>query len=216
MPMQSANEYLCRTESATRKLFDSIDTYVSALAKAPPPIFSESIANDADHRVALERWFTEHEEQVRLSLKAQHDFSAESFALATLCGCVLQIAATGIQWFSHNRAVPADFGSVIKPSSKAVPFCVGRRVRMVPIGLIIYAGRNQFAHLDENSLREPNLTVFERLATKHGYSTDPAVRDPAFDLRNEYLINFSSNVTALIDWRSYDQYAKDMSAIIGV
>ena len=153
---------------------------------------------------------------MRLSLKAQREFSAEDFALATLCGCVLQIAAMGITWFSKNTAVPSDFAQVLTPSSKAIPFCIGRRLRTVPIGLIVYAGRNQFAHLDEKKeLREPNVTVFERLATQHGCSTDTPFRDPAYDLKNGRLVNFSSNLITLLDWRSYDDYAKDMSEIIG-
>jgi hypothetical protein len=214
--MESAAEYLRRTESATRKLFEGIGSYVAVLARAPHPVFSGSVTDDADQRAALERWLSDHEEQVRLSLKAQREFSAESFALATLCGCVLQIAAMGIQWFSKNPTVPPDFADVVMPSSKAAAFCIGRRLRTVPIGLIIYAGRNQFAHLDDDVLREPNVTVFERLATQHGYTRDTPVRDPAFDLKNERLINFSSNITALLDWRSYDDYAKDMAEIVGV
>lgn len=189
--MQTAAQYLHRTESATRKLLDGIESYVAVLKLAPRPVFAGSFSSDMGHRVALEQWLTENEEQVRLSLKAQREYSAESFALSTLSGCLLQVAAMGIQWFSSNTTVPPDFEGVIKPSSKPVAFCIGRRIRTVPIGLIIYAGRNQFAHLDETALREPSATIFERLASEHGYPTDTPFRDPAFDLANEQLVNFS-------------------------
>lgn len=213
--MQTAAEYLRRTESATRTLFDGIESYVAVLKLAPPPVFAGSFSGDMDHRVALEQWFTENEEQVRLSLKAQREYSAESFALSTLSGCLLQVAAMGIQWFSSNTKIPPDFEGVIKPSSKPSAFCIGRQIRAVPIGLIIYAGRNQFAHLDETTLREPSVTIFERLASEHGYPTDTPFRDPAFDLANEQLINFSSNLISLMGWRSYDSYSGDMSELLG-
>lgn len=214
--LPTAAQYMHRTESATRKLLDGIESYVSVLKRAPPPVFMDSFATDMDHRVAFEQWLTENEEQVRLSLKAQREYSAESFALSTLSGCLLQVAAMGIQWFSKNTTVPPNFADVIKPSLKSAAFCIGRRIRTVPIGLIIYAGRNQFAHLDETVLRDPSTTVFERLAREHGYPSDTPFSDPAFDLANEQLVNFSSNLISLMGWRSYDDYASDMSALLGV
>jgi hypothetical protein len=214
--MQTGTEYLASTERAVRGLFEGIQSYTAILRRAPLPVFSGMFPGEEARRTAFDTWLNENDEEIRLSMKAQRDFSSESFALATLCGCVLQVAAMGIQCFSRNAAVPADWMETIRPSTSAVPFCVGRRVRGVPVGLIVYAGRNQFAHLNDSELREPNRTVFERLARNHGYRSETPVLDPAFDLRNAQLVNYASNITSLIGWRSYDAYFQDMVGIVGV
>lgn len=214
--MESPAEYLSRTESATRTLLDGIEAYIAPLKHAPLSVFGGSFSDEKIARVAFDHWSAEKDEQIQLSLKSQREFLAESFALATLCGCLLQIAAKGIEWFSNNTDIPFDFGSVIKPSSPAVPFCIGRCVRGVPVGLVIYAGRNQFAHFNERELREPNVTIFERLAVNHGETMEGDFKDPAFDLQNGQLVNFAGNITRLLGWRNHDAYATDMRQVLGV
>jgi hypothetical protein len=215
--IDSAADYLLRTESAARTLLDGIGAYVALLKHAPLPVFGGSFSDEKVARIAFDHWSTKKDKRIQLSLKSQREFLAESFALATLCGCLLQIAAKGIEWFSNNTDIPFDFGSVIKPSSSAVPFCIGRRVRGVPVGLVIFAGRNQFAHLNERELREPNATIFERLAVNHRQTQtmEGHFKDPAFDLQNGQLVNFAGNVTGLLGWRNHDAYATDMRQLLG-
>jgi hypothetical protein len=143
-------------------------------------------------------------------MELQKEFIAENFALAVLCGSLLQIAFMGIQWFSTNsevpEALPQDLRNLIKPASQR--FCTGRTVYEVPIGLIIYAGRNQYNHMDQAELTNKlNCKVFELLAT---HNNTISWKDPAFDLSSSALNNLSSNVTGLLKWKDYEAYYEDM------
>jgi hypothetical protein len=216
--MISAEEYLKRTESAVIKIFDGIDLYLKILHDAPPPVYIGNAGDTLNQKPAYKNWVAANKDAIQSSFKAQREFSAESFALATLCGSLLQIAAMGLQWFSENEKIPEHLPealrSSIKPKSKLIKFCIGRRVSNLPIGLIIYAGRNQFNHMDDEKLREPSKTIFNLLAHNYAGATEQSPGDPAFDLENEVLINFSSNMTAILEWRNYESYYSDMKSLI--
>ncbi|MEH2025725.1 hypothetical protein [Nostoc sp.] len=216
--MDSAEEYLKGTESAVIKIFEGIDSYLQILHDSKPPIYVGNAGDTLNQRPVYKNWMAANQPEIQSSLKAQKEFCAESFALATLCGSVLQIAAMGIQWFSKNEKIPENLSealySLIKPGKKVTKFCIGRRVRNLPIGLAIYAGRNQFNHIDDEELREPNITIFNLLAHNYDASTDQSPKDPAFDLENGNLINFASNITALLNWRDYKSYYSDMHSLI--
>jgi hypothetical protein len=217
--MNSAEEYLKRTESAVIIIFDGINFYLKILRNAPPPIYIGSDGDTLSQKPAYKNWVDAHKNAIQSSFKAQREFSAESFALATLCGSLLQIAAMGIQLFSENEEMPEDLPealrSSIRPKSKPIKYCIGRRVRNLPIGLIIYAGRNQFNHMDAEKLGELNKTIFNLLAHNYDGATEQSPRDPAFDLENGLIINFSGNITALLEWRNYESYHSDMKSLIG-
>ena len=69
---------------------------------------------------------------------------------------------------------------------------------------------------NHDSVREPNLSIFECLATNHGIQSSQPFRHPAFDLQNTSLVSFASNCTALIGWHSYEAYEKDMRALLEI
>ena len=198
--MKTAAEYLEKTESATRKLFEGIDSYLEVIRRL----------------AKYDVWVRENETDIAASLKAQRDFVAESFAHATLCGAVLQVAHKALECYSTNTAVAAEWTSLIRQGTTAVPFCCGRLVRGVPLGLVIYAARNQHAHFDDDELRDPNLSIFNRLATNHGIASPTPFRDPVFDLEHPRLVSFASNVTGLIEWRSYAAYENDIRVLLDI
>lgn len=214
--MQSAAEYLDRTASAVRKLFEGIDSYLSVLKQAVPPVFVSSNGNRAQADAEFDVWRNRHDAEIRAALQAQRDYFAQSFALATLCGSVLQVAAKGVENFSKNATVPAEWSALIKPEHKAARYCIGEPVRGVPLGLVLLAGRNQHMHFGDEPLREPNVAIFERLATYYPAKEDRDYRDPAFDLTNKILTSFAHNITALIGWRSYEAYEGDMRELLHV
>jgi hypothetical protein len=95
-------------------------------------------------------------------------------------------------------------------------FCVGRSIRGVPLGLIVYAGRNQYNHLDDDELREPNVAIFNRLAAVRSPQSGELYCDPAFDLSNPRRpLCLANNITALIEWRDYVRYEADMKVLLG-
>lgn len=165
--MQTAIEYLDKTESAMRKLFEGIDTYFAPLRRSQSLAFESSTADDEKRRVELETWLRQNTNAIMASFADQREFVAESFAQAVLCGAVLQVAAKAIEMYSVNATIPPEWQAALSKDKKSVKFCYGRPVRGIPLGLIIYAGRNQHTHFEDKKLREPSRTVFERLATRN-------------------------------------------------
>ena len=95
-------------------------------------------------------------------------------------------------------------------------FCVGRHVRNIPIGLIVYAGRNQFNHWDEECLREPNQFIFEKLCVIESITKKGTFyRDPAFDLATQSLLSYADNIRSILKWNDYDAYSNDMRDMVG-
>lgn len=207
--MDTPDEYLARTKSAAQHLFDDIAAYFQILRNQRPPVLVGCYANEAERDAALQHWMKENSDAIDRGLAGERAFLAEKYALATLCGAVLQIAFMAIRLYSKNAKVPDDISGSVRLNH--AQFCVGRRIRNVPLGLIVYAGRNQYNHIDDDLLREPSSTVFEWLATKHGYGN--GIRDPAFDLNAGLVWNYPSNITSLIGWRGYDPYETDMRSL---
>jgi len=212
--MTDLEEYLKQTESAVVKLFEGIDSYLK-IVKVSPSIIYLGNAEDSDAR---QNWLDNNKVIIQASIKSQKEFFAESFALAIMCGSLLQIAAMGIQLFSKNtnipKELPTNVRSLINSKSNSVKFCIGRLVSNLPIGLIIYAGRNQYNHMDTAELNGLNKIIFSHLAENYDTDTEECFKDPAFDLDNTVLINFSSNITALLGWRNYESYYSDMKSLI--
>lgn len=214
--MESAEQYISKTESAVRMLFGGIESYLLILKRNRLSGFSSRYGNDADFREKYDLWAQENEEEIQASLASQRHYLAESFAQGTLCGAILQVAAKAIECYSENEVVPHDWHDLIGPNSRAAPFCIGRDIRGVPAGLVIYAARNQHTHFEEVNLREPNVEVFRRLAANHGINSHDPFLDPAFDLERKALVSYASNCTGLLGWRNYSSYESDMRKLLNV
>jgi len=215
--MQNANQYLDKTRSAAALLFKGIDSYL-ALLRENSTTFATSYTSEEDFQKQYNAWCTVNQSKIQAALEAQKKYLGESFAQATLCGAVLQLAAKAIECYSKNTKIPQDLTPFIKPGTKPVPFCTGRLVRGVPLGLVVYASRNQHTHFEDHDRREPNVEVFRRLAVNHGYGkhlSEPFI-DPAFHLGTESINSFANNVTALIEWRSLEAYESDMRDLLEI
>lgn len=213
--MQTVSEYLDKTESAVKKLFDGIDAYLEVLRQEPfmPPYV---YGIDEDPYEIYYRWAASNPQKISAQQEAQRAFIAESFAMATLCGAVLQIAAKAIECYSVVDEVPKDCDDLlkIKGGNSARSFCIGRRVHDVPIGLVIYAGRNQATHFNEQKLSDANIEIFRRLSVGNPSLAARGLHHPAFDLSGSNMTNFASNITALLGWRSFEAYDADMRALL--
>ncbi len=210
--METPEEYLARTKSAVEHLFSGIDAYLQILRRARPPVLVGTYSDQQKRDAALEQWMKEKAEEIEKGLAAERAFLSEKYALAALCGSALQIAAMAIRLYSKNEKIPVELSGIVR--SGHAQYCIGRLIREVPLGLVIYAARNQYNHIDDYQLREPSVTIFEWLATKHGYGSD--IRDPAFDLRAGLVWNYASNVTSLMGWRDYAAYENDMRSLLGI
>lgn len=210
--MNDVATYLAQTETAVRKLFEGIDSYMDILSPIRGTTFVSGEIDSAKAHAEYKEWAARNSAKLAASAKAQREFSQQSFALATLCGSVLQVAAKSIECYSENTSIPAHVEDLVGKSKSAIPFCIGREVKGVPIGLIIYAGRNQHTHYNERSLSKVNEAVFNRLAV---IPSLPEFKDPAMDLENSMLDSYASNVTWLLGWRSYEQYESDIRSLLG-
>lgn len=212
--METLEEYINRTESAARKLFEGIGEYAGILRRSKLPVFSAEYGSEADFHSAYEFWLVENELAIQNRLEAEREYLSESFAQATLCGALLQVAAKAIECYSENEAILEGWGEFIRPSSKSVRFCIGRNIRSVPLGLVIYAARNQHTHFEDSELREPNCEVFRRLAKNHGLKSEESFVDPSFDFTNKRLVSYASNCIALMEWWDYSSYEADIRALL--
>jgi hypothetical protein len=212
--MQSAVEYLAKTESAVRKLFDGVDTYLEVLHSNTVPVFVTSTPPGPQFGAEYDAWTRANASDLEALREAERIFLAESFALDTLCGAIFQVAEKVLECYSENELIPCGLEGVV--DARGAKFCIGRPVRTLPLGLVIYAARNQHTHFNDGKLREPSATVFERLAISHGYQSEAPFRDPAFDLRNPSLVSYACNVLTLIGWRTYDLYYRDLTAMLKI
>jgi hypothetical protein len=211
---QPAEEYLIQTEPAVRNLFGNLEQYDAILRKIKFPIFTPSHTSRVAADAAFKKWQRGNRAAYKRAVGRQREYLGYRFSIGTLCGSILQIADMGIRIYSKNRTVPSEFSLIIKPGLSR--YCIGRRVREVPIGLIIYAARNQYAHWDEKErLKEVNECVFNTLATKHGMKGAEGIKDPAFDLNNKKILIYATNVFSMLGWwNGYDRYIADMKALL--
>lgn len=208
--MESAKDYFSRTESAAQHLFKGIGGYLSVLRSVRDVVFVTGKPPGPERDAEFAAWYEESAPRRSAAQEAERKFVAETFALDTLCGAVLQIACKAIEVYSQQSTVP--LGIMVKATNKHAKYCIGREVRSLPIGLVIYAARNQHIHFNEGfSLKEKiNIDVFGALASNHGYGAT----DPAFDLRNPRLHSYAGNITALLEWRSFNDYMRDMREML--
>lgn len=210
--METPQEFIERTQSAVESLFIGINSYLHILRRARPPVLVGTYSSETEHEDALERWMKENADAIEEGFQAQRAFMSEKYALTVLCGSLLQVASTAIRLYSKNRSIPDEFLGIAKDSH--APFCIGRRVREVPIGLIVIAARNQYNHIEDHKLHILSSTVFEWLATKHGHGA--GLRDPAFDLNKQLAWNYASNIIGLLGWREYKNYEQDIRSMLGI
>ncbi len=128
--MKSAEEYLNRTESAVRHLFNAVDGYLENLKAGIKPIFVSGLPYGPEQDAQYANWLIENTDALKEAKAARQAFRAETFALDTICGAILQIAEKGLEIYSENSQVQDAWKSKI-PAYLA-KFCVGREVRGAP------------------------------------------------------------------------------------
>ena len=161
-----------------------------------PPATPEDEANLRYHGELLQKFF-------------ELQFSEAMFA-----GFILQTAHMAISLYSPCKAVPESCYTFVRPeNTRTARFCIGKDRYGVPTGLIVYAGRNQYAHWDEEEHHPTNERVFEALNSAFA---DNMFADLAFELSNPSINIFASEVllTAL-GWRSYEIYLTEMHELLG-
>ena len=210
--MQTAAEYLAKTESAVRHLFDGIAVYDNLLRSADIPVFLRDEPFDTPAQAAEQKaWEIRNAERFAAAWQAEQKFHAEFFAMNTLWGAVLQVADKALDLYGKSVAIPPAWRDVV--TEEGAKFCCGRLIRTVPLGLVIHAARNQHAHFDDPKPRKLTIKVFNLLSTAHGYPTPQP--DRTFDLSIP-MQSFASAIVTLITWPTFEHYVTDMRALLEI
>jgi hypothetical protein len=203
-------QYMNKTEYAVRQLFDSLKYYQQLIKESVPPSVSFSTKLNAtkeekDKAYQLARYcILDFQEKQDYANKKSDEYLAIHFAHATICGSILQIAHMAISSISKYDE------DCLVLTNEYVKYGIGRKIRNIPIGLIIYAGRNQYNHWDEES-RQKVRKLFDLIST---FNKSSDYKDPSFNLDNEYLKIYSHNILELIGWKTYKDYENDITAML--
>lgn len=218
--MISPEEYINQTEHAVKGMFDSIKHYKDLFKMSRRPVMvirHNGEAGEFERKLEELRSKPEIQQEFELAEYAREERLASLFSMHVISGSILQIACKGIELYSNNSQFDDSFlylhdNCKQNTIDKSKKFAIGRTIRRVPLGMIIYAGRNQYNHFEEkNGLRDLNRNIFKALATNHDYGD---YLDPAFDLENESIISYSSNILSLMGWDSYQKYITDVKSLL--
>lgn len=163
----------------------------------------------------------------------KESFSSTDVAREVIAGSILQIAFVALERYAVPTGKSENalhFETEINRLIQEIPaartkghfslpdkFCVGRDIGHLPLGMLIYAGRNQYNHFNENRLSVMNEVVFNHL---HALWPSPP-NGLTFDIYKEKRIHAYSIIAAL-GWNDstkgpgYSAYKQDMSDILRI
>jgi hypothetical protein len=207
-------EYFSQTEKAVKQLFEALGFYLDLLKDIRPPIFESASVDEVVRAEERDEWYRKTLKLYKASVAKQREYFGYTVSKATISGSILQIAFMGIKLLSLNSTIPVGCGDIVGAGGGTVRFCIGRPIRGVPIGLVVYAGRNQYNHMDEGAYFPVTTKVFDRLYTGQTEEGENYI-DPAFDLSDRDLsYSLSDNVLAVIGWKDHNSYITDMKAML--
>lgn len=199
----SIENYLIQTEPAVRHLFNGLSEYKATI----PP----AIGNYVDETGQIKMTKEEND----AFLNAHMDSFALETARASLAGSILQIAYAGIKAYSPNNTINQrckELG-VTMESKSALPFCFGKEVKGIPEGLIIFAGRIQYNHWEDDLLtsKVANM-VFGELAQSYynnmHFDMVYVLNYPEPRPVSHYIIQFE------LGWNNYDDYINTLRSLL--
>jgi len=195
--IQNIEHYLVKVKRAVAETFSLIDSYLDLLRYPPRLVYTSEEQREELKPIIEER------------LKRDDEYVDNLYSERFLCGSILQFAFAGIKRFSKKREIPNSYFD-IPEMKKASQFIIGKEIDDLHIGLIIFIGRNQWAHHWDKNLIEPNVSLFRRLATWHSPTFDKYYTNSFYDLDNDSVEIFASNLLYLLNWHKYEDFEKDM------
>ncbi|GAC1503672.1 MAG: hypothetical protein NVS1B10_08790 [Candidatus Saccharimonadales bacterium] len=209
--MENACDYFLRTENTVRMLLEE-DQICKAKIKAIQDsiILGDAEADLTTSKITFGEWLAKNKDDKSVFQEAQRKYSIEAFSGGLIAGSVLQIAARAIEHYSKNTAVPNDWEEIFRKKSLPTEFFIGKTVHTVPLGLIIYAGWNQYINHTGRGVRAITQEVFARLAIHSGQFEFQALIDQSTNFDNPLAEYFASTVLDALGWNEYDRYIADM------
>ena len=161
------------------------------------------------------------------------NFEATDVAREVIAGSILQLAYFAIDSFSASTCksagalrIESEMNRLLrespKPRTKGIfslpeKFCIGRDIGDLPLGMLVYAGRNQYHHYGEDRLSVVNEVVFNAL---HQMWPEP-VNGRSFNLYEGKRFR-SYSVLCALGWvandvgTGYGPYSTDLSHLLQV
>ncbi|GHE91488.1 hypothetical protein GCM10011501_21080 [Thalassotalea profundi] len=219
--MLSKEAYLEQTEDAVRKMFQVVQEYRELFRSSLSPVAVLRYSNEEDFDEEYEKWRSspEIEKKFAAAQLAKEELDGKLFSLHVVAGSILQIAYQAIAMYQDEQELEERYQNLLdgmrKVGNGAKKFFAGRDVRNVPLGLVVFAGRNQYNHLDAGSdLMVLNRNIFRALS--HYEKEEYNYVNPAFDLQNDNLLSYSSNILSALEWDSFEQYQSDIKNLLNV
>jgi hypothetical protein len=219
--MLSKEAYIEQTEDAVRRMFEVVFEYRELFKSSLSPVAVLRYSNEEDFDQEYAKWRStpEVEKQFALAQSAKEELDGKLFSLHVIAGSILQIAYQAIAMYLDEQELEENYQNLLdgmkKVGTSAKKFFGGRDVRNVPLGLVVFAGRNQYNHLDAGSdLMILNRNIFRALS--HYEKEEFNFVNPAFDLQNDNLLSYSSNILSALDWDSFEQYQRDIKLLLNV
>lgn len=208
--MEDAKSFLINTEPALKGLFNLLNGYGWQKMRAFVDMTNSKTREQLDSH--------------------KSNFSSVDVAREIIAGSILQIAFVAVKEYAvpegkskgvlrfeleMNRLIQENPNARTKSLNLPGSFCVGREIGDLPIGLIIYASRNQYNHYYEKRLNVVNEVIFNHLNIlwpnpHNGLSFD------IYD-KNKF---YSYSALAALGWidsnegMGYEKYKIDMSEIL--
>lgn len=204
-------EYFQKTEHAVKRAYSGLDScwlyYAQALRHTAPPAKKDGYyvfepPKTPEERAKLDR-----------SLELAGKYFELKISEVMFAGFILQAAYMAVRLYSRNEAICPSYATLVAPNQKnAIPFCIGKECHGIPMGLIIYAGRNQYNHWDDEGSHLATRQIFNALSL--AFWNNPS-SDLAFDLGNPTIPIYANEIlfTAL-GWNSYERYFVDMTELL--
>lgn len=201
---------------ALEQLFGALNFYRDLARRSIPPAY---FGNATDREAWLrdhQAWEQRNDAEIRAALALQRRYFSLTESHAAIAGAILQLAYISIRQASECTASPDDLPASIRIQNPAVKFCIGRKVFGLPLGLVVYAGRNQHHHMDEG-LRSPNVEIIRwlseyRVREAHPDAEPLPYRDPAFDLDVFAGKSVAHNIISILGWDSAESVFEDLQA----
>jgi hypothetical protein len=222
----SLDLYLQETRYALEQLIGNLKFYKSLCAELAEAVhqhksfvFDEEYNSDPDnpdYEAELDRYRSETVETSQRLRDAISRLKGAAVSQNAIAGAIIQIAFMGIKLHSSNETVPSGWegvGSRLRPglAHQLKCFGVGRLVwGEVPLGLVVYAARNQYHHHDE---APSNALVKEVLGRIRDYRRESLTfKDvPPFDADPRVV---ASHLLRLVGWDSFAQLQRDLTEAV--
>lgn len=201
---KTLNDYICRTEHAVKHLYAGLDSckeyYTQAQGHWDITQINEPMT--AERKATLDEY-----------LQLSSTYFELKLSEAMFAGGILQMAYMAIRLYSRNNIIPESCANIVRPKQKtALPFCIGRELYGFPVGLIIYAGRNQFSHWDDEEPHEITRSVFDALSIS--FRVNPW-SDLAFSLSNPSINVYANEVLQVaLQWHTYETYIAELQTLL--